>query len=202
MVDYGAIDESAPIAEAFETVGVGRAATLISVAAVAGLTSVILVDIVAMGRIGFAMGRDGLLPARLAAVHPRWGTPYVITALTTAVVALLAGFVPLTDLANLVSIGTLAAFVVVSVAVPVLRRTRRTCTGPSGSRSRPCCPSCPRWPACTSRPACRSRPGCGSWSGSRSASRCTCCTGAATPGSRAPTSPARPDPEPPRVARW
>jgi APA family basic amino acid/polyamine antiporter len=124
MVDYGAIDESAPIAEAFETVGVGWAATLISVAAVAGLTSVILVDIVAMGRIGFAMGRDGLLPARLAAVHPRWGTPYVITALTTAVVALLAGFVPLTDLANLVSIGTLAAFVVVSVAVPVLRRTR------------------------------------------------------------------------------
>jgi APA family basic amino acid/polyamine antiporter len=125
MVDYGQIDEGAPIAEAFKSVGVGWAASLISIAAVAGLTSVILVDIVAMGRIGFAMGRDGLLPARLGAVHPRWGTPYVITAITTAVVAVLAGFVPLTELANLVSIGTLAAFVVVSIAVPVLRRTRR-----------------------------------------------------------------------------
>jgi basic amino acid/polyamine antiporter, APA family len=124
MVDYRSISEGAPIADAFKSVGAGWAAALISIAAVAGLTSVILVDIVAMGRIGFAMGRDGLLPPRLAAIHPRWGTPYVITAFTTAVVALLAGFVPLSELANLVSIGTLAAFVVVSVAIPILRRTR------------------------------------------------------------------------------
>jgi len=105
-------------------VGAGWASALISIAAVAGLTSVILVDIVAIGRIGFAMSRDRLLPPAVGAVHPRWGTPYRTTIGVTAGIALLAGFIPLSSLANLVSIGTLFAFVVVSVAVPVLRRTR------------------------------------------------------------------------------
>jgi basic amino acid/polyamine antiporter, APA family len=124
MVDYRQIDEAAPIADAFDAVGLGWASALVSVAAVAGLTSVILVDLVAMGRIGFAMGRDRLLPRSVAAVHPRWGTPYRITAGTTLLVAALAGFVPLAELAELVSIGTLFAFVLVSLAVPALRRTR------------------------------------------------------------------------------
>jgi APA family basic amino acid/polyamine antiporter len=124
MVDYRTIDEGAPIASAFDAVGAGWAAALVSIAAVAGLTSVILVDIVAMGRIGFSMGRDRLLPPAIAKVHPRWGTPYRITAMTVVFVAVLAGFVPLGTLANLVSIGTLFAFIVVSIAVPILRRTR------------------------------------------------------------------------------
>jgi len=124
MVDYRHIDPGAPIASAFSAVGAGWASTLVSIAAVAGLTSVILVDIVAIGRIGFAMSRDGLLPARVGAVHARWGTPYRTTAGVTVGIAVLAGFVPLSSLANLVSIGTLFAFVVVSVAVPILRRTR------------------------------------------------------------------------------
>lgn len=124
MVDYREIDRGAPIASAFSAVGAGWASALVSIAAVAGLTSVILVDIVAIGRIGFAMSRDRLLPPAVGAVHPRWGTPYRTTAAVTVGVALLAGFVPLSSLANLVSIGTLFAFVIVSVAVPVLRRTR------------------------------------------------------------------------------
>jgi APA family basic amino acid/polyamine antiporter len=124
MVDYRKIDEGAPIASAFDAVGAGWAASLISIAAVAGLTSVILVDIVAMGRIGFSMGRDRLLPPAVAKVHPKWGTPYRITAGTTLFVAVLAGFVPIKTLAELVSIGTLFAFVVVSIAVPILRRTK------------------------------------------------------------------------------
>ena len=124
MVDYRKIDEGAPIASAFDAVGAGWAASLISIAAVAGLTSVILVDIVAMGRIGFSMGRDRLLPPAIAKVHPKWGTPYRITAITVVFVAVLAGFVPLGTLANLVSIGTLFAFIIVSIAVPILRRTR------------------------------------------------------------------------------
>ncbi len=124
MVDYRQIDPGAPIASAFSAVGAGWASVLVSIAAVAGLTSVILVDIVAIGRIGFAMSRDRLLPPAVGAVHPRWGTPYRITAVVTVGIALLAGFVPLSSLANLVSIGTLFAFVVVSLAVPVLRRTR------------------------------------------------------------------------------
>ncbi|WP_233412071.1 amino acid permease [Nucisporomicrobium flavum] len=124
MVDYRQIDPGAPIASAFSAVGAGWASSLVSIAAVAGLTSVILVDIVAIGRIGFAMSRDRLLPPAAGAVHPRWGTPYRITIVVTAGVALLAGLVPLSSLANLVSIGTLFAFVIVSVAVPILRRTR------------------------------------------------------------------------------
>ncbi|WP_240942830.1 amino acid permease [Planosporangium thailandense] len=125
MVDYRKIDPGAPIASAFSAVGAGWAAVLVSIAAVAGLTSVILVDIVAIGRIGFAMARDGLLPPGIGAVHPKWGTPYRLTVAMTAFVALLAGFVPLSALADLVSIGTLFAFVIVSLAVPLLRRTRR-----------------------------------------------------------------------------
>jgi APA family basic amino acid/polyamine antiporter len=124
MVDYRVIDPGAPIASAFDAVGAGWASALVSIAAVAGLTSVILVDIVAIGRIGFAMSRDRLLPARVGAVHPRWGTPYRTTIGITVGIAALAGFVPLSSLANLVSIGTLFAFVIVSVAVPLLRRTR------------------------------------------------------------------------------
>jgi APA family basic amino acid/polyamine antiporter len=75
-------------------------------------------------RVAFAMSRDGLLPRWLSMVHPRFGTPYRITIIVGVVVAALAGFIPLEELAELVNIGTLFAFVLVSVAVIVLRRTR------------------------------------------------------------------------------
>jgi APA family basic amino acid/polyamine antiporter len=124
MVHYTDIDEGAPIANAFDQVGLGWASSLVSIAAVAGLTSVILVDLVTVSRIGFAMGRDGLLPQSIAKVSPRTGTPVRMTLAYAAVVLVLAAFVPLSTLADLVSIGTLFAFVLVSAAVPVLRRTR------------------------------------------------------------------------------
>jgi APA family basic amino acid/polyamine antiporter len=124
MVPYAEIDEGAPIASAFSSVGAGWASALVSIAAVAGLTSVILVQLVSMGRIGFAISRDGLIPPSVGAVHPKWGTPHRMTMIVTVVVALLAAFLPLTALADLVSIGALFAFVLVSVAVPILRRTR------------------------------------------------------------------------------
>jgi APA family basic amino acid/polyamine antiporter len=124
MVHYADIDEGAPIADAFDQVGLGWASSLVSIAAVAGLTSVILVDLVTVSRIGFAMGRDGLLPQSIAKVSPRTGTPVRMTLAYAAVVLVLAAFIPLSTLADLVSIGTLFAFVLVSAAVPVLRRTR------------------------------------------------------------------------------
>ena len=124
MVEYTDIDEGAPIADAFDQVGLGWASALISLAAVAGLTSVILVDLLAVGRIGFSMGRDGLLPPAVAKVSPRTGVPVRITLGFGVLVAGLAAFIPLSTLADLVSIGTLFAFLLVSVAVPVLRRTR------------------------------------------------------------------------------
>lgn len=124
MADYRAIDTGAPISDAFRTAGEPWAAVLVSLAAVAGLTSVLLVELITLGRIGFAMGRDGLIPPAVSAVHPRFGTPFRLTVGVTVVVALIAGFVPLTELADLVSIGALFAFVLVSLAVPILRRTR------------------------------------------------------------------------------
>jgi basic amino acid/polyamine antiporter, APA family len=123
MVKYDQLNTGSPLASAFDSVGASWAGTLISIAAVCGLTSVILVDIITMGRIGFAMARDGLLPKRIAAIHPRFGTPLLITVAVTVAVTALAGFVPLSTLADLVSIGTLFAFVLVSAAIPILRRT-------------------------------------------------------------------------------
>src|SRR6476659_5283443 len=113
MVKYTGLSEGAPISDAFAQVGMGWASILIAIAAIAGLSSVILVDIVAMGRIGFALCRDGLLPAWIGEIHEKWETPYRVTIGTTAVVMLLAGFIPLDALAEMVSIGTLFAFFVV-----------------------------------------------------------------------------------------
>ena len=75
MVNYTDLSEGAPISDAFDQVGLGWAAMLINIAAIAGLSSVILVDIVAMGRIGFALCRDGLLPPAVGKVHPKFHTP-------------------------------------------------------------------------------------------------------------------------------
>lgn len=124
MVRYTDLSEGDAVAQVFREVGLGWAGALIGLAAVAGLSSVILVDLVAMGRIGFALSRDGLLPPVFRRIHPTWNTPVLMTALTVAVVALLAAFVPLRELAEMVSIGTLFAFLVVSIAVPVLRARR------------------------------------------------------------------------------
>ena len=123
MVDYRTLSTGAPISDAFRQVGLDWAAVLVGIAAIAGLTSVILVDLVAMGRIGFALFRDGLLPARVGRVHPKFQTPFRITIGTTIVVAVIAALVPIDTLAEMVSIGTLFAFVVVAIAVAVLRRT-------------------------------------------------------------------------------
>lgn len=123
MVKYNRLSESNAVADVFSQRGLAWVGVLVGIAAVAGLTSVILVDIVAMGRIGFAVARDGLLPRAFSRVHPSWGTPVLMTSITVLAVAVLAGFVPLSVLSEMVSIGTLFAFVVVAVAVIVLRRT-------------------------------------------------------------------------------
>lgn len=118
------MNTGAPLAAAFSANGLEWASKIISVGAVAGLTTVVLVLMLGQARVLFAMARDGLLPLGLAKVHPRFGTPYRITIITGVFVAVLAGFVPLDELSKLVSIGTLFAFVVVSAGVIVLRRTR------------------------------------------------------------------------------
>ena len=124
MTHYTNLNTAAPLAQAFDANGATWAAKLIDVGGIAGITTVVLVMVLGQTRVLFAMARDGLLPGWLAKVHPKHGTPYVITWITTAVVSALAGFVPLSKLSELVSIGTLFAFVVVSAGVVVLRRTR------------------------------------------------------------------------------
>ncbi|MGX5655071.1 amino acid permease [Geodermatophilus nigrescens] len=124
MQPYGELSTEAPLAEAFSSVGLSFVSSLISVGALAGLTSVVMILMLGQSRVLFAMSRDHLLPPGMATVHPRYGTPYKITIGTGIAVALLAGFLPLGTLAELVNIGTLFAFVLVSIAVIVLRRTR------------------------------------------------------------------------------
>jgi APA family basic amino acid/polyamine antiporter len=123
MQNYRHLSVDAPLAEAFKAVGHPAFATIISVGALAGLTTVVLILMLGQSRVFFAMSRDGLLPSWLAKVHPRYGTPYRVTIIIGVVVALIAGLIPLSALAELVNIGTLFAFIVVSVGIVILRRT-------------------------------------------------------------------------------
>nr|PZN46842.1 MAG: amino acid permease [Actinomycetota bacterium] len=124
MQPYHELSEAAPLADAFRAVGMPWVASLISVGVIAGLTTVILILMLGQSRVFFAMSRDNLLPPALAQVHPRFRTPYRVTLVIGLVTAVLAGFIPLSALAELVNIGTLFAFVVVSAGVIILRRTR------------------------------------------------------------------------------
>jgi APA family basic amino acid/polyamine antiporter len=121
VVPYKQLNVPAPIALAAERAGMGWMATVIKVGAIAGLSSVILMMMLGQTRVFYTMSRDGLLPAMISKVHPRFQTPWVITLLTGIVVAVFAAVVPLGDAANLCSIGTLLAFVIVSVGILVLR---------------------------------------------------------------------------------
>src|SRR3954452_14414682 len=115
----------APLATALdEGAGVSWAAWILALGALIAITSVVLVIFYGQTRIFFAMSRDGLLPERLADVHPRYGTPAKLTVGLGILIALLAAFVPLDEIVKLVNIGTLFAFVLVNIGVIVLRRTR------------------------------------------------------------------------------
>ncbi|WIX78275.1 amino acid permease [Amycolatopsis carbonis] len=124
MIPFTDIDTGAPLAAAFDSVGQHWVGALISLGAVTGLTSVMMVELVTIGRIGFAMGRDGLLPKAIGETHPRWGTPHRMTILGAILIAVLAAFVPISALSDMVSIGALSAMIIVAVAVPVLRKRR------------------------------------------------------------------------------
>jgi APA family basic amino acid/polyamine antiporter len=126
MQHYSEIDanDAAPLATAFDSVGMNWMGRLIAIGACIGLIVVVMILMLGQTRVAFAMARDGLLPRGLAKVHPRFGTPYVITVITGVAVALIGGLVDLAILVNLVSIGTLFAFVLVSVGVVILRRRR------------------------------------------------------------------------------
>ncbi|MDR3493397.1 MAG: amino acid permease, partial [Ancalomicrobiaceae bacterium] len=113
-----------PVSLALQRAGETWVAGFVDLGAILGMTTVIMVVAYGQTRILFAMSRDGLLPARLSTVHPTYGTPYFTTWVVGIVVGLIAAVVPLSILAELINIGTLAAFSLVSLAVIVLRKTR------------------------------------------------------------------------------
>jgi len=124
MVPYNLIDIHAPVSNAFLQRGITYAGFIVSLGAIAGITSVLLVTMLSQPRVLLAMARDGLLPQSFfGAIHEKFRTPYKSTILTGAFVAIVSGLVPLHFLAELTNIGTLFAFVVVCAAVIIMRRT-------------------------------------------------------------------------------
>ncbi|HTI15047.1 MAG TPA: amino acid permease [Dictyobacter sp.] len=122
MVSYTQLNVASPVSHALILLGMNTAGSIISVGAIAGLTTVLLVLLYGQSRIFFSMSRDGLLPTFFSRIHPRFRTPYLSSLLVGLVVALVAALTPIDVVAELTNIGTLAAFVLVAVGVLVLRR--------------------------------------------------------------------------------
>jgi len=135
LVDYKLLtNAAAPIAVAIDAaLQLARGTTMgtilsvfpmiIKIGAVLGLSSTMVVMVMGQPRVFYSMSKDGLLPTWAAKVHPKYQTPHITTAITGTIVAILAGFVPISLLGELVSIGTLFAFVIVGTGIIILRRT-------------------------------------------------------------------------------
>jgi APA family basic amino acid/polyamine antiporter len=121
VVPYALLDVPAPIAKVADHVGLGVLSSLIKLGAIAGLSSVILVQLLGQSRVFYSMSRDGLLPPFVRRIHPRFRTPYITSVVTGLAVAIPAAILPVRDAAKLVSIGTLLAFLIVCSGVLVLR---------------------------------------------------------------------------------
>ncbi|MGO9614170.1 MAG: amino acid permease [Dissulfurispiraceae bacterium] len=121
VVHYSNLNGPAPFAIALDAMKLQFFSPLLKVGAIAGLTSVILVLLLGQTRVFFSMGRDGLLPSFLSKIHPRFRTPYIITIIMGVVTAIMAALLPIGIVGELVSIGTLLAFVIVCAGVLVLR---------------------------------------------------------------------------------
>jgi basic amino acid/polyamine antiporter, APA family len=124
MVPWKAINIEAPLAVAFLDRGLKTASTVITAGALAGLTSVMLVMLLGQTRVLYSMAKDGLLPSKFfAAIHPKFRTPYKTTILVGLLAAIVGSLTPIDQIGKMVNIGTLLAFVIVCIAVVVLRRT-------------------------------------------------------------------------------
>ena len=125
MVNYKDLNVSAPIAIAIDSAGASLVwlRPFVKIGALAGLSSVVLVMLMAQPRIFYTMAKDGLLPPAFTIVHKKFKTPYITTIVTGIIAALIAGIFPIGVLGELVSIGTLLAFVIVCAGIIILRKT-------------------------------------------------------------------------------
>jgi len=124
IVPYQQLNVADPLAVGIDATGLRWLSPVIKIAALFGLFSTMLVNLLAQTRIFYSMSRDGLLPKVFATVHPRFRTPHVSTVMTGAIIALVAGLTRIEVLGQLVSIGTLLAFVLVSIGIIILRKTQ------------------------------------------------------------------------------
>jgi APA family basic amino acid/polyamine antiporter len=126
IVSYTALNVSDPVAVGVNAMGESMfwLRPIVKIAAIAGLSSVILVMLMGQPRIFYSMSKDGLLPPVFSKVHSKYKTPYISTILTGCVAIVLAGVLPISILGELVSIGTLLAFAIVCISIVVLRKTR------------------------------------------------------------------------------
>ncbi|MCB1561849.1 MAG: amino acid permease [Xanthomonadales bacterium] len=125
MMDFRLLGTPEPVSTALNNYpSLAWLQTAVEIAAIAGLSSVILVMLMGQPRIFYSMARDGLMPRMFAKVHPRFHTPYVGTVVVGVLAAVLAGLLPVGFLGDIVSMGTLLAFATVSIGVLILRRTR------------------------------------------------------------------------------
>jgi basic amino acid/polyamine antiporter, APA family len=123
VVHYSRLGVADPINVGIAATGMRWLGPIVKIGALAGLFSVILVNLLAQPRIFYSMSRDGLLPPVFSRIHPRFGTPHVTTTVTGVIVAIAAGIFPLGVLSQLVSMGTLLAFGLVCIGVLILRKT-------------------------------------------------------------------------------
>jgi APA family basic amino acid/polyamine antiporter len=124
MMHYKDLNVTSPVAAALIHIGYRFAAEIISIGAIAGLTTVILVMIYGASRVFLAMARDGLLPSFFVKIHDKSQTPRRLIWSLASIMALIAGMLPINQVASLVNMGTLAAFIVVCIGVIVLRYTK------------------------------------------------------------------------------
>lgn len=137
---YQLLNVSSPVANVLLRIGYRFSAGIVAVGAVAGLTTVILVMYYGFTRIFLAMSRDGLLPQFFVSIHPRSQTPRFLIWVSALVMALIAGFIPINNVAQLVNIGTLAAFVIVCAGVIILRFTKPNMVRPFRTPASPIVP--------------------------------------------------------------
>lgn len=129
MVPFYKLNVAFPVAFAMNYVGLSWAGVIISLGAIAGLTTVLLVMMFGQSRVWFAMSRDRLIPPSFTTIHPVWRTPIYSTLFFGVCIAIVAALTPINIVGSLVNMGTLFAFILVSIAVPVLRKRHPELSG-------------------------------------------------------------------------